>query len=840
VNVCAAITLVGLIIYSSLLVVMMRDRRTRVRRVFTIYLVLAMAWGLATFLLNTDFLGLTRLWAAITAVAGACTVVAYYHFVCTFVLKRGRLAVYLGYGAVLALLVPLVCLGYIPESVSVSGGAVDIEYGDYLFLLTGIGAPFFILSVVGLVRRYRGLKDSESRTKVLYMLIGLGILACFALRSGIPPTPVYPYEQIGHAGNALFIAYAITRHRLLDIRLVLRKSLAYSSVTVFITATFLLMLLGLQYFVQSWSSSANIAAVCIMALLMAWLFDPLRSTVHRTVDRIFYGERYDYRQMVNSFAQRMSSVLDLGELAEAMLEPIAKAVGASQVSLLLPNNGDYVSQFAERLTEGERFIPMKLAKDSPVIVWLSEKDGALARETIDVEPEFKGLWEVERNTIEAVELELLLPMKSKGNLVGILALSRKPGGGLYSGDDIDLLSTLVGEASVVIENAQLYAQAKERAHVDELTGLYNHRYFHERLDEEISRCSRFGDIFSLLFLDLDLFKTYNDVYGHLAGDQILSELVQYIAKSVRSIDMVFRYGGDEFTVILPQASVEDAQLVAERIRKRIESEMDSKGIALTCSVGIASWPTDGVMREELLKAADGALYHSKQTGRNRIVRACDMTTGQVPQAVGKVEAETGVLSTIYALAATVDAKDHYTYGHSKKVSKYATEIAEAIGYSEDRIATIRAAGLLHDIGKIGVSDGVLLKTSKLTADDWEAIRAHPNLGVAILKHVGGLNGCLAAIQYHHERYDGSGYPAGLRGQNIPLDARILGVADAFDAMTSLRPYREGRFTTEDALDELRRCAGTQFDPEIVKVVVSLYEGREVGASDAKARGAEVR
>jgi HD-GYP domain-containing protein (c-di-GMP phosphodiesterase class II) len=156
------------------------------------------------------------------------------------------------------------------------------------------------------------------------------------------------------------------------------------------------------------------------------------------------------------------------------------------------------------------------------------------------------------------------------------------------------------------------------------------------------------------------------------------------------------------------------------------------------------------------------------------------------------------------------------------------------------VATIRAAGLLHDIGKIGVSDGVLLKASKLTADDWEAIRAHPNLGVAILKHVEGLNGCLAAIQYHHERYDGSGYPAGLRGHNVPLDARILGVADAFDAMTSLRPYREGKFTTQEALDELKRCAGTQFDPEIVKVVVSLYEGQEVGVSEANTRGAEVR
>jgi len=185
----------------------------------------------------------------------------------------------------------------------------------------------------------------------------------------------------------------------------------------------------------------------------------------------------------------------------------------------------------------------------------------------------------------------------------------------------------------------------------------------------------------------------------------------------------------------------------------------------------------------------------------------------------------GILSTIYALAATVDAKDHYTYGHSKKVGKYATEMAEALGYSSEGIATIRAAALLHDIGKIGVSDTVLLKRARLNDEDWESIREHPKLGAAILKHVDELRGCLPAILYHHERYDGAGYPSGLRGDNIPLDARILTVADAYDAMISFRPYREGKLSPREALAELKRCAGTQFDPLVVEVFVAVREGR---------------
>lgn len=181
-----------------------------------------------------------------------------------------------------------------------------------------------------------------------------------------------------------------------------------------------------------------------------------------------------------------------------------------------------------------------------------------------------------------------------------------------------------------------------------------------------------------------------------------------------------------------------------------------------------------------------------------------------------------IINTIYALAATVDAKDHFTYGHSKKVSKYAADIAEALGFPEDRVAEVRAAALLHDIGKIGVSDQILTKGGSLTDEEWEPIHTHPSMGVSIIKHVQGLNGCLAGIGYHHERFDGSGYPSGLKGHNIPIDARIIAVADAFDAMTSPRPYRK-KMTLQDAARELERCSGTQFDPLIVKVFVKLLE-----------------
>jgi putative nucleotidyltransferase with HDIG domain len=207
-----------------------------------------------------------------------------------------------------------------------------------------------------------------------------------------------------------------------------------------------------------------------------------------------------------------------------------------------------------------------------------------------------------------------------------------------------------------------------------------------------------------------------------------------------------------------------------------------------------------------------------------------------------VHNDSAILNRIYTLAASVDARDHHARGHSKKVSRHAMSIAAALGYSPEAIERIRTAALLHDIGKVSIPDLLLAKSEPLSAEDWELIHAHPNLGVAILQHVDSLRDCLAAVQYHHERYDGTGYPAGLKGDNIPLDARILAVADSYDAMTSPRPYRSA-LSPEEAIEEVRRGAGTQFDSEVVRAFLSTIErdkNSTAQAANAEGRGVGIR
>ena len=639
----------------------------------------------------------------------------------------------------------------------------------------------------------------------------------------------WPDIKVEFLGGSSLAAYALDKYKASHFKSLFKKAFTYIAASLLVAPLYITALCILHFLSIGWTTPAGFIIAFCMIFAFPWLTMVAQKPVRRKLDELLYKERLDYRQMVLSLPKSMGNVLSISELGESLVQPLPRALEIPNVSLLLPSNGHFTSQFDNHLFGVEPASPIKLSQDSPLVKWLEENNEPLF--TNAIASKFKKLSDVERNAIRAGGYGLLMPMVNKGRLIGILALGHKRRRAPYSRDDIDLLTKVSGELAGTMANAQLYTMAKDQVHIDDLTGLLSHGYFHKRIDEEIARCSRFGNIFSVLFLDVDLFKSYNDAFGHLAGDDILKEISRLIRASIRSIDIPCRYGGDEFAVVLPESPLDDAYNVAERIRKKIESEMDSKGIAITCSIGVASWPTSGAAKESLLMSVDSALYLSKQAGRNRV----SLASAVMSVLESNTYREDEVLSAVHALAATVDAKDRYTYGHSKKASEYAVQIANALGYTSDKIAMLKAAALLHDIGKIRVPDNVLLKPGPLNNDEWIAIREHPKFGVIILKHIKGLSGCLPIIQHHHEHFDGKGYPAGLTSDKIPFDARILAVADAYDAMTSPRPYRPQKMHHQDAIDELMRCAGTHFDPEIVKVFTTLWEPLNRGVLTGSSR-----
>jgi len=723
---------------------------------------------------------------------------------------------YLGYALVLSTLaLPIGGLGV--RDAYLVDGYLYHEMGFWPIIMFSAWIPLTAITMWMLVRRYRRSIDPIDRNRTMYLIVGWGIVSFYSpVNASVPLLAGLPTDHISTLANALIIAYAIGRYNLLDIKLVARRGLAYFILIGSLIGTYIgAIFLGFWLFPeQPVSSIVSIATV--IALLLALMARPLRHVLQDAVDRFFYRGTYEHRRALLSFSSKMGGILNLDELAKEMLPAMTKALNITQASLLLEDigSGDFTVYFAHPKAKSELSDELRFSADNPIVVWLEKETSPLALKQIDNIPEFKALWQVEKEKLAISHLELLCPIRSRGRLIGILAMDRKRSGGLYSQEDIELVMSLAGQASIIIENAQLYTQATIRANTDGLTGLYNHRHFHESLEQEIARGARFGTMFSVIMLDIDLFKVYNDIYGHLAGDQILRKMGELIKDSVRKLDIPFRYGGEEFTVILPSARLDDAYKVAERVRRAIELKASIKAMSVTVSLGVASWPSDGVTKEEIIGCADAALYRAKQTGRNRTCLSSDIVKPATPLIGEELEARRGALNIIYALAATVDAKDHYTYGHSKKVSEYSVVLSEALGLPEDRITTIRAAALLHDIGKIGIPDSILNKEGTLTEKEWEQVKAHPQDGVEILRHIINLVNCLPAILHHHEHYDGSGYPSGLKGEDIPSEARILAIADAYDAITSLRPYRE-RLSPQQALDELKRCAGAQFDPELV-------------------------
>ncbi|MCE5220312.1 MAG: diguanylate cyclase [Clostridium sp.] len=365
-------------------------------------------------------------------------------------------------------------------------------------------------------------------------------------------------------------------------------------------------------------------------------------------------------------------------------------------------------------------------------------------------------------------------------------------------------------------------QLEDMINIDGLTELYNHRYFCDTLIEKVRTGERENKPVSMIFIDIDYFKQYNDTYGHQKGDDVLKKIGEVIKTNVREGDIAARYGGEEFSVILPNTSEKEAILIAENIREKIEStyfegEESQPKCKITASMGVSVYPDKARDDVELIKSADDALYRAKFFNKNRV----EIYTSILDEIKNNIdEKDIELVTSIKTLISVINAKDKYTYGHIERVVIYSRIMADKLQLNETDRKTLIYGAYMHDIGKINVSQEILMKKMKLSDQEWEELKQHPVNGVEIIKSVKSLQEIIPLIASHHERYDGKGYPNNLKGKEIPYLARILTVADSFDAMTSNRPYNT-RKTYEEGIDEIERCIGTQFDPEISKAFIEV-------------------
>lgn len=381
-----------------------------------------------------------------------------------------------------------------------------------------------------------------------------------------------------------------------------------------------------------------------------------------------------------------------------------------------------------------------------------------------------------------------------------------------------LLSMLVvaRSAVVVAENSRLFTYSI----TDPLTRLYNHRFFEERLGIELERVKRYGEKLSLAILDLDNFTQINNLYGHLEGDKVLKQVAQSLKGVIRASDTFCRLGGDEFALIMLETSPLEALQVCLKMQKRLKELKLLDKVILSFSAGISSFPEHALDAADLTSKADSALFWAKFHGKEQVTvydaQAVKPLTTE--ERLRRME-EMSYLETVQALAAAVDARDPATQHHSRNVASLAVLLAEKIGLDSKRVKLIETAALLHDVGKIGIPDKILNKRQGLTAKEREQIQAHPLISQKIVSAT-TFKEILPWIVSHHERWDGQGYPQGLKEHEIPLEARILAICDTYDAITSSAPYKKA-LSVDTALKELEKAKGKQLDPNLTDIFMQL-------------------
>jgi diguanylate cyclase (GGDEF)-like protein/PAS domain S-box-containing protein len=377
---------------------------------------------------------------------------------------------------------------------------------------------------------------------------------------------------------------------------------------------------------------------------------------------------------------------------------------------------------------------------------------------------------------------------------------------------------------------------------DPPTGLYNHRYLQEIIEAEFDRSRRYAQPLSVMMLDIDYFKSINDVYGHKFGDLVLKQFAKILKRMVRRYDTVIRYGGEEFIILCSGTDRSNALVLAKRILDAINLfDFGNKkhSVKLKLSIAVVSYNEDKAVKGmDLVELTDQILNLAKESGGNRVYSSLDVKktkpsaklngkNGNVKFLKEKIEklskgANQNLMEAIFAFAKTIKVKDHYTGEHVERTVKYATEIAKTMNLSEHDIELIRQASMLHDLGKIGISEKILLKKGKLTKREFAEIKRHPQIGVDIIRPIQFLHPIIPILLYHHERWDGKGYPNSLKGADIPIGARIVAIADVYQALISERCYRKA-YTQDKAIEIIKEGSGKLFDPEIVDAFLRIVD-----------------
>ena len=765
---------------------------------------------------------------------------AYYRFTLAFGGVRDK-----GVGKIYLAAMLLCFLINIPGGILLKSPVVVEKDGIRSFVYDvdiSVGVFFFVAAVL-LIHMFRILFKmcrKNPNMKRQYEPIIAGIIALFVgnMLIAVPIFTGFPIDILSGLINAFLLLYALIRRRLFRLQMLASPGLCYAVGLLFSMLLFFNLSPYLQVIVHRHVPVTARYYPLFYAVLFLLIYTAFTSLWKLLVNNVFVKEELHQTEQLKEFSLAVSKTLDLQEIMSETIHIIKETMDVDSIYICMQegSEGPYRGLYSDKPLND---LSVSLEEQNPMIQWMIQNDEPLVYREFKYTVEYKSMWESEKYELDKMGLKCCVALKDDHLLTGVILIASTNPRKTLLYNDVQMLSSISSVASIAIKNAKLYERAYMEARTDEMTGLLNRKYFYEVLNQEFEK-NKEGSL-ALAIINVDDFKLYNQLYGLKEGDRCLVRIADIIRRSVGDSGYTARYSGKEFAILLPKYDIFSARNLIESIAKQIyemnNRHSDVKLKSVTVSAGISASPYAARNVKELVETVDLAVYHVKHSGKNgvQVFDTMFQHIGNSQEKTDHAHIYQEYESTIYALTAAIDAKDHYTFSHSNNVAYYATELATYIGMNADVVEIIRQAALLHDVGKIGIPEAILNKPGRLTEEEYEVIKGHVEASIDIIRHLPSLDYVIPAVIGHHERYDGKGYPRRIAGEDIPSTARILCIADSFDAMTSKRCYKKA-YSLELAVQNLLNGAGTQFDPELVPVFVECLQNGRIKLVDSEFSG----
>ncbi len=814
----------ALFFYMIMFVTLIDVRKNRTVGIFMSMLLCFILWTGGSYLMRSMMWPGVQFWCNISIGGMFAIPCLYYVFISDFVGYKGYAKKSIFFFITILILILNFSNGLF-ESIEVQylslGNPEFIFVGRWtlvipVILVFWVAGAIFKLIYVSIKNKERNIKDYAP------IIVGVASLTLGTTLSSIPAIGKFPIDTLSGIVNAYCLFYILYKRRLFNFTFAITRGTTYVLTTIFV------LIIGINFvdpaeklIVQLYpqlSEYTTLIIVGLLALITVIVFRTCRSSM----DALFSRKEKQQTNSLKEYSSQITKTISLVDIANLLIQVVQENTESEKVYLFLSNDeeGNFDCLYSTNILDNKHIL---IDKDSPIIRWLQVKKNSVLIKDFKHSVWYKSLWEQEKIQIDKFGIECLVPVYSSDELIGIVALGGNQSSVQYSQDTLMFLDFVASISAVAIKNAHLYELIYQKASLDHLTGILNREFFFSKM-EEVFELNK-EDCISLILFNLDDFSLYNELYGRLEGDATLRGVADILKSICKKGAICSRYSAKEFALLLPNADLktakEKAKLISNQISKGFDSTKDQWEKTLTVSVGICTYPTASGNIKELIDHAEMAVFKAKQNGKNQIVTYTSDTEdaeNKEPRVRGQVYAQ--YASTVYALTAAIDVKDSYTCNHSANVSEYAVKLAKEKGLSEEHIELIKEAGLLHDIGKIGIPEDILNKVSSLTDDEYEVMKKHVENSISIIRHLPSLKYVIPAVLGHHERWDGKGYPRRIKKEEIPIAARCLCIADSYDAMTTKRSYRDP-LPKEVALMEIEKGAGTQFDPELAKLFVNI-------------------